>query len=265
MVSPPPTTHDHSMLIPYGDDNSQRHRAPVVVPLLIAANAGIFLYQEFVGGPVWTNSWAAIPAEILGNQDLVDPVGIRIGEQREVIVHGPGPSPIQLTLLSSMFLHGGWLHLLGNMLFLWICGDQIEDRLGRLRFLVFYLLGGLVAGLCHVLTSMSGLAAQLPCIGASGAVAAVLGAYFLRYPFNHIKVFALLIIIPLFFTVPALVVLGLWLVKEIASAYYGTGGNVAVMAHIGGFIAGIVLAILMEPDKPRRMETPWSQRLRRVR
>lgn len=251
------------MLIPYGDDNTQRQRAPVVMPLLVAINVAAFLYQFFSGGPAFTNAWAAIPAEILGNQDLVGPVRITQAEQSHIIEHAPGPSPIQLTLLTSMFLHGGWLHLLGNMLFLWICGDQIEDRLGRIRFLFFYLLGGLVAGLSHVLTNRTGIESVLPCIGASGAVAAVLGAYFLRYPFNHIKMFALIIVIPVTFTVPALLVLGMWIAMEVASGYYGTNGNVAVMAHIGGFVAGIVLAIALEPEKPRRMETPWSRSMRR--
>jgi len=154
-------------------------------------------------------------------------------------------------LLSSMFLHGGWLHLIGNMWYLWIFGDNVEDRLGHLRFLLFYVLCGLIGNFAHYLFNTG---SALPAIGASGAVSGVLGAYLISYPRARI-----LVLLPLFFfwqfiELPALVVLGFWLVLQFlngaASLAHGAGGGVAWWAHVGGFLGGILIFLIFRP-RPR--------------
>ena len=222
-------------MIPLRDDNPTRC-IPFVNILLILANLAVFIHQYFFlpQGPAYLiNTLGFIPREVFG---LVD-----------IQPYAPIPSP--LTLLTSTFIHGGWLHLLGNMLYLYIFGDNVEDRLGHGRYLIFYLAAGILAGLVHgFLFSQS----QVPCVGASGAIAGVLAAYMLFYPKAKIST---LFIIFFFFRIvrlPAIVVLGLWIVLQVASGMTeleAQTGGVAWFAHIGGFGAGAVLALLLRPKK----------------
>ena len=166
--------------------------------------------------------------------------------------------PRFLALVTSMFLHGGWFHLLGNMLFLWVFGNNIEDRLGRIRFLPFYLLCGIVAGLGQALADTS---SDVPLVGASGAIAGVLGGYILLYPRARVLTLILLVFIPIFLRLPAMVVLGIWFLEQIAFGYFdvnsgGETGGVAYFAHIGGFLFGLLairaFAGRPPPPAPRR-------------
>jgi membrane associated rhomboid family serine protease len=237
------------MVIPLGDEPSGSRSPPYVIYGLIAVNALVWLYQ-LQAGESFTNGWSTVPYEITHGEDLVGTRTVEAGGEAIPVQLYPGPTPIYLTLLSAMFMHGSWLHLIGNMLYLWIFGDQIEHLLGRGRFIVFYLLCGLAASVAQILYGPDGV---VPSLGASGAIAGVLGAYLIKYPRNRIRV--------LFgrgvTTMPALMVLGLWIVLQIFSqvstpASEATG--VAYMAHIGGFIAGIVLIMVMAAG--RRASAP---------
>jgi membrane associated rhomboid family serine protease len=148
-----------------------------------------------------------------------------------------------LTLGTSMFLHGGWLHFLGNMLYLWIFGDNVEDYLGRLRFFLFYLVSGFFAALFHTLADVN---ATVPVIGASGAIAGVLGAYLILFPRTNVSTLFLFIIIIRIIPVPAVLILGLWFLIQVLNAGSG-GGSVAWFAHIGGFLAGMILIKVFKP------------------
>ncbi|MFN4896105.1 MAG: rhomboid family intramembrane serine protease [Pseudomonadota bacterium] len=226
------------MFIPIGDDNTRRHRTPYVVWLLVAANAAVWMLelnlgQEFIA------SFATIPLEISTGTDIVSTRQVTIQGERFPIVHGPGPVPIYLTLLTSMFMHGSWGHIIGNMVYLIIFGDQIEDRYGHLKFLLFYLIAGVVASLAHVAADPSSI---LPCVGASGAIAGVLGAYFIMHPSNTVRVLIFRDIIHL----PAFIVLGFWGAMQIFGHFGNpsSGGGVAYMAHVGGFVVGVVVALI---------------------
>ena len=205
------------MFIPLRDENPTR-RFPIVTILLIAANAAIFLYQAFspLGLAHFVQRMGLIPFEISHFQSAAE--GARL-------------SP-PLTLLSAMFLHGSLFHLAGNMLFLWIFGNNVEDFLGPLRFGLFYLISGLGASFFQVVLSPN---SRVPMIGASGAIAGVLGAYFLLYPGARVLTLVFLWIIP----IPAAFVLGLWFVLQVLNV--GMGGGVAWFAHIGGFLVGLAL------------------------
>ncbi len=204
------------MLFPVGDDNIKGGRPPVFSYLFLLLNVGIFIFQTTLPQGVqagFIQTYGAIPAEISRGVDLE-------------------------TLFSSMFLHGGLLHLLGNMLYLWIFADNIEAVIGNFRFLMFYLAGGLLAGLAQVIVMPD---SAIPCIGASGAIAAVMGAYIVMYPRSRVRMLFIL-----FFTVfyiPAWVFLGVWFVQQLSSGIGGLGvdaGGVAWWAHIGGFVFGLV-------------------------
>jgi membrane associated rhomboid family serine protease len=242
------------MFMPLGDDNTGRHRTPVVVYLLVLANALVWLLQ-LSQGDRFTMGWSTIPYEITHGVDLTGLKRIVVGGQSTVLHHYPGPAPIHLTLLSSMFMHGSWMHIIGNMVYLWIFGDQIEDRLGHARFLLFYLLCGLAAGLAQVFYSPNSM---IPGLGASGAIAGVLGAYLLRFPHNQVRVLFLSSIVG----VPALLVLGAWFVLQLVSqvsVVEGAGG-VAYMAHIGGFVAGLVLMFLFDRGGRVAVRRRWAAR-----
>jgi membrane associated rhomboid family serine protease len=237
------------MVIPLGDEPSGSPSRPYVIYGLIALNTLVWLYQ-LQAGESFTNGWSTVPYEITHGEDLVGTRTVEAGGESFPVQLYPGPTPIYLTLLSAMFMHGSWLHLIGNMLYLWIFGDQIEHLLGRGRFIAFYLLCGLAASVAQILYGPDGV---VPSLGASGAIAGVLGAYLVKFPRNRIRV--------LFgrgvTTMPALMVLGLWIVLQIFSqvstpASEATG--VAYMAHIGGFIAGIILIMVMAAG--RRTSAP---------
>ena len=228
------------MLIPLSDDNTGRRGTPYIVYTFIAINLVVFIIQ-FLQGDKFTLSYAAVPYEIINNTDLVG--------QRGGNLHMPGPSPIWLTLFTSMFMHNGFMHIAGNMLFLWVFGDNIEDNFGSIKFIIFYVLCGLIASFSHILIEPQSV---IPTLGASGAIAGVLGAYLVMFPKNRVHSLLPLFIIWTTVNLPAWVMIGLWFVlqffSQIASITSNTaqtrGGGVAYMAHIGGFIAGAILVFL---------------------
>jgi membrane associated rhomboid family serine protease len=228
---------------PIGDDNTQRRITPYVNYTLIAINVLVFLYQ--MTNDQFTLGYSVVPAEITQGRDIVGPVrGVKGLELAQ------SPSPIYLTLLSSMFMHGGWLHLGGNMLYLWIFGDNVEDRMGHLKYLFFYLLCGFLASATHIFFGPNSL---IPSLGASGAIAGVLGAYLVLFPRQGIRVIQWGMITEL----PALIVIGLWGVLQFISGFGslgkgGASGGVAFMAHVGGFVAGILLVFLFRNPQERQ-------------
>jgi membrane associated rhomboid family serine protease len=207
------------MLFPFGDDNSSRRTLPVVTYALIALNVLVFAIELNLGAP-FIRKWAVVPRQLAAN-----------------------PSAEIPTIFTSMFMHAGWMHLLGNMLFLWIFGDNVEDRLGRAKFLIFYLVCGIVATLAQVAVSAE---SSIPILGASGAISGVLAGYLVLFPKGQIKVLMRGGVVAL----PALVVIGLWIVLQLISGigsftHSAQTGGVAYMAHIGGFVAGLALAFLL--------------------
>ena len=220
-------------MIPFKDDNPTQ-TFPAVTILLIAVNVGVFIYQLFLHwtlGPradqefVWR--MGAIPYELIRLKDVISPT----------------PIPLYLTPLTAMFIHGGFMHIGGNMLYLWIFGNNVEDVLGHVRFLAFYLVCGLVATLVHIVSSPN---SQIPMVGASGAIAGVLGAYFIRFPGARVHVLMFLFFFIRVVRVPAVIVLGFWFLIQLmnaSAASGGVGGGVAWFAHIGGFIVGLIVML----------------------
>jgi membrane associated rhomboid family serine protease len=207
-------------------DSIPTERFPVVTVLFIALNILVFLYELALGegqGEYFVGAFALIPARLFHAATAV-----------------PGPFPVGVTLFTSMFLHGGLFHLAGNMLYLWIFGNNVEDAMGRVRFIVFYLVCGMVAAVSHAMTNTQSL---VPMIGASGAISGVLGAYLLLYPQARILTLFTLGFFVRMIEVPAMVVLGFWFVFQFLNALVtqGGGGGVAWYAHIGGFLVGMVL------------------------
>jgi membrane associated rhomboid family serine protease len=244
-------------LIPIADDNSDRIRTPFVNYTLLAINIFVFLFYQQMGANVYfTMGFSTVPAEILSGNDIVT------AEQhmrdaitgQEFVLPGlqASPSPVWITLITSMFMHGGWAHLGGNMLYLWIFGDNLENRLGHLRYLVFYLLTGVLASLAHVFsTYIFGQDLLTPSLGASGAISGILGGYISLFPRRRVTV----LVFWFFAQVPAVIVLGLWILFQVVSGFgaFGeaaTGGGVAYAAHIGGFIAGLLLIRTFTPALP---------------
>lgn len=258
------------MVLPIGDDNTGRTTTPLVNYVLIAANVLVFILFQGMGSNDnrFTYAWATVPAEISTGRDVVTQdrvVDVDTSGQR-VRVPGLQPTPVSvyLTLLVSMFMHGGWMHLGGNMLFLWIFGDNIEDRLGHLRYLLFYLICGVLASLAHVFATVAlahnASETLVPSLGASGAISGVLGGYVLLYPRNRVKV----ILFRIFTTVPAYVALGLWFLFQFVSGLGMLGhgaqeGGVAYAAHIGGFIAGLALVKLFAVGRPAASAAPTAR------
>ena len=227
------------LFIPLKDINPTRKR-PVITWTLIAMNILVYIYQLWhgAGGANLSASLGAVPFEITRMVDLVEPVaGIR---------HAPGPQPIFLTLVSSMFLHGGFFHLGFNMLYLWIFGNNIEDVLGPTRFILFYLAAGLFAHGMHIAADPGSI---IPTIGASGAIAGVMGAYLVLFPQARIMTLMWILIFIQFLYIPAFVIIIYWIVIQIVSGFMSLGGQfgggVAWFAHIGGFLGGIFLIFLM--------------------
>jgi len=205
-------------MFPIGDDDTSRRTVPLVTYVLIALNV-LFFFVELSGGDAFIEKWAFVPRRFLAN-----------------------PSGDFPTLFTSMFMHGGWLHLGGNMLYLWIFGDNVEDRFGHIKFIIFYLICGLAATFAQLAFSIG---SNVPNLGASGAIAGVLGAYILLFPQGRVKVLQGQRVIQM----PALIVIGLWIVLQFFSgigsiANTAETGGVAYMAHIGGFLAGFVLTFL---------------------
>jgi membrane associated rhomboid family serine protease len=209
-------------MFPIGDDNSARRTVPVVTYAFIVINVLVFL-MELSAGDAFVERWSVVPRRLLAN-----PVGDFI------------------TVFTAMFMHGSWMHLLSNMLYLWIFGDNVEDRLGKVKYVIFYLLCGIVATFAQVLVNTN---SNIPNLGASGAIAGVLGAYLLMFPRGSVRVLMGRGIIPM----PAIIVIGLWAVLQIFSSFGAIAtteqtadtGGIAYMAHVGGFVAGLILAPLM--------------------
>jgi len=240
------------MVFPIGDDNTGRTTTPLVNYVLIAVNVLVFVFFQGLGTEdnKFTYAWATVPQEIVTGRDVVTPDRVVNVEPTNQKMRIPGlqptPGSVYLTLLVSMFMHGGFMHLFGNMLFLWIFGDNLEDRLGHVRYLIFYLLTGVLASLAHVFSTVAfsdgGSGMLVPSLGASGAISGVLGGYILLFPGNQVKV----ILFRALTTVPAYVALGLWFLFQFVSGLGILGGGaqeggVAYAAHIGGFIAGLAL------------------------
>ena len=239
-------------MIPIGDDNSNRRTTPVVNWLLVAANVFVFVFvQGFGSNARVTLSYALVPGEILSGHDIDRPVVLQDEQGRSAEIElGPTPIPVLLTLFTSMFLHGGLAHILGNMLYLVIFGDNVEDALGHARYLVFYLVCGAAAGLSHVfVTAAFGGNPLLPTLGASGAISGVLGAYIVLFPRNRVRILWLFSILE----VPAIIAIGIWFAFQLVSSAGMLGaqiGGVAYGAHIGGFLAGVLLVRGFRP-RPR--------------
>ena len=223
-------------MFPIGDENDKDTGVAFVSIALIALNVLAFLFE--INRPsegalqAFITAWGVVPREYTAGVDLPPTI----------------PYPLWTTLLTSMFLHGGWGHLGGNMLFLWIFGDNLEHRIGHLRFILFYLAAGVAAGLAHIVFNSD---SSVPTVGASGAISGVLGGYLLMFPRNRVYVLTYGGVM----TVPALFMLGLWILMQFIN---GVGeiartpetGGVAYIAHIGGFIAGMVLAPLLAVGRP---------------
>jgi membrane associated rhomboid family serine protease len=213
-------------MFPIGDDNSQRRTMPVVTVVLIALNVLVF-FLELSAGDAFIRQWAFIPGRF-----------------------GQDPAGNVPTIFSAMFMHGGWLHLGGNMLYLWIFGDNIEDAFGPVKFLVFYLVCGIAATFAQYFVAPG---SRIPNVGASGAIAGILGAYLLMFPHARVRVLVFNGIMEL----PALMVLGLWIVLQVfsgvgsiaATAQTEDAGGIAYMAHVGGFVAGFLLALIFRPSR----------------
>ena len=212
-------------MFPIGDDDSSRRTTPIVTYVLIALNL-LFFFVELSGGEPFIQQWSVVPRRLLANPGADFP-----------------------TIFTSMFMHAGWLHLGGNMLYLWIFGDNVEDNFGHLKFLIFYLICGVAATLAQLAFSAG---SNVPNLGASGAIAGVLGSYLVLFPRGQVKVLMGRGVIPM----PALVVIGLWIVLQLVSGIGSISssaqtGGVAYMAHIGGFVAGLVLTFVLRATGTR--------------
>lgn len=235
------------MFLPIGDDNRDRKTTPYVNYLFILLNILVFVFlQGFGRNDDFTFAYAAVPAEILTGRDYVSESKVFQDAVTGQIVTMPGlrPThiPVYFTLLTSTFMHGGLAHLAGNMLFLWIFGDNIEDAMGHRNYFFFYLLCGVLAALAHVFTSAyTTQSVYLPSLGASGAISGVMGGYVLLFPRRSVHVWIFFFIVG----VPAFLAVGIWFVFQLINGAGMLGGEeaggVAYAAHIGGFVAGLLL------------------------
>ncbi len=233
------------MVFPIRDDNTDRRTVPYVTWALIGVNVLVFVaFQGLGANERFTYAWATVPEEIRTGRDIDRPVEVEIPVSRErvEIPLERTPLSVYLTLLTSMFLHGGIAHLLGNMWFLWIFGDNIEDDLGHLRYLGFYLVCGVLASLAHVASTIAFRDnPYIPALGASGAISGVLGAYLVMHPSRRVTV----VLFRVLTEVPGVVAVGIWFLFQLVSGLGALGdarpGGVAFAAHIGGFVAGLVL------------------------
>jgi len=259
------------MVFPLYDDNSDRTTVPIVNYAIIGLNILVFVFLQQLGtNDQFTYAFSTVPLEIITGRDVVTPSRVveTVNGQR-MLIPGLGVTPLSvyLTLITSMFMHGGIAHIAGNMLFLWIFGDNIEDRLGHLRYAIFYLLCGVIASLAHVITTAAfagGDQASLmvPSLGASGAISGVLGGYILLHPSRRVTV----ILFRFLTDVPAYVAIGIWFAFQLISGLGMLGGGsqqggVAYAAHVGGFIAGLILIkpfTIGRPSEPVRTNWPGN-------
>ncbi len=246
-------------MIPFRDDNPTR-TVPIITIAIIAVNVAVFLYQSILPDArqlAFVYTHAAIPAVLLGQASLTEvlPHGLLAAAHAYSIPIQP-LQPIWLTIFTSMFLHGGFLHLGGNMLYLWIFGNNVEDLLGPARYIAFYFLCGLVAAAAQIVFSIG---SPMPMIGASGAIAGVLGAYYIRFPQARVQCLVFLFFLVTVIWLPAGLVLLLWFLLQVLNSLgvigHSAQGGVAVFAHVGGFIAGWALIRRFEP--PRRIRRSY--------
>ena len=253
------------MLFPIADENDDRQSTPWVNYTFILINVFVFVFLQGLGSnDKFTYAFSTVPGEIVSGRDIVTPNRILVepitGQRVAMPGLQPTPVPVLLTLITSMFMHGGLAHIFGNMLFLWIFGDNIEDRVGHVRYLIFYLVCGVLAGLAHVFSTVifagdNAASLLVPSLGASGAISGVLGAYILLFPTRRVIVLLGWFAMPL----PAFIAIGLWFVFQLISGLgmLGSGsqqGGVAYAAHIGGFIAGLALIKIFEIGRPKSNE-----------
>ena len=216
-------------MIPIGDYAGARPRFPVVNIALILINIAVFAYELTLGDRLgdFFLTWGAIPEEVTSVTDLPPTIGL----------------PIYATLLSSIFMHGGWLHLIGNMLFLWVFGDNVENAFGSFKYLLFYLLCGFAAAWAQILTDTGSF---VPMIGASGAVAGVMGAYLVMFPGATVRTLVFLFVFVTVVHLPAIVLIGLWFLIQLFQglASVGMEAGTAFWAHVGGLIVGAALTFV---------------------
>ena len=235
------------MIFPISDDNSDRTTAPLVNYILIAINILVFVFLQQLGAnDKFTYAFSTVPQEIVSGRDIrtADRVVEVPVTGQELLLPGLQPTPVSvyLTLITSMFMHGGIAHIFGNMLFLWIFGDNLEHSLGHVRYAIFYLVCGIIASLAHVFTTAmfatDPSSLLIPSLGASGAISGVLGGYIVLHPSRRVTV----ILLRFLTDVPAYVAIGIWFAFQLVSGLMsGSQGGVAYAAHIGGFIAGLAL------------------------
>jgi membrane associated rhomboid family serine protease len=244
-------------MFPIGDENQPGHGLAWVTATLIGINVAVFVLLQGLGAEnAFTTGFSAVPLEITTGADLVDAIPITIAGQEYLVPQAPGPFPIQLTLLTSMFMHAGWLHLAGNMLFLWVFGDNVEHRAGAILFVAVYLGTGLVGSLAQI---WSDATSPIPSLGASGAISGILGAYLVLFPRNRVTVFIFRFVTQ----VPALAAIGLWIVFQLINGFGAevisseTVGGVAYLAHIGGFAAGMVAGFLLRALPSAMPRASW--------
>jgi membrane associated rhomboid family serine protease len=229
-------------MFPYKDDNPT-FRTPVVTIALIAANVAAWVFLQGMGqSPVLEQSvchLGLVPGHLFGS--IHAGASVRLGPDEYCRL---GDTPAWLTVLTSMFMHGGWLHLIGNMWFLWIFGNNVEDSTGRIRFLVFYLLCGVLAAATQ---SIANPESQIPMVGASGAISGVMGGYIVLYPKVRVHMLVFLGFYITKIAVPAYLMLAYWLLIQVVSGAVAVGqesGGVAFLAHVGGFVGGMLLVLL---------------------
>ena len=208
-------------MIPLSDDSRRPQRFPAVTTVVILANAIVF-FMELTGGDAFVRQWSVIPADIVAGKHWV-------------------------TILTAMFMHAGWLHILGNMVFLWVFGPEVEDAMGRIQYLLFYLLSGLAASLAQIAASPH---STVPNLGASGAIAGVMGAFLITYPRDKIRTLILFGFFVRITVLPAALLIGIWFViqlfSQVGSVAAAQTGGVAYMAHVGGFVFGAATARIFE-------------------
>lgn len=225
-------------MFPMGDDDSDRRIQPIVNYAIIGVNILVFLVlQRFGSNDAFTNAFALVPKEITTGVDLSGVQVLRdaAGHTAQIVLYST-PLPVYFNFLSSMFMHGDIMHIGGNMLFLWIFGDNIENLIGHVRYLAFYLICGFAAAAGQIIMGPDSI---IPMIGASGAISGVLGGYLLMFPNKPVRA----VLFNMLTTVPAFVAIGIWIVYQVVLGFLSPsgGGGVAYAAHIGGFLAGLVL------------------------
>jgi membrane associated rhomboid family serine protease len=212
-------------LIPLSDASRRPTRIPVITILIILVNAFVFV-QELMNGDAFVTHWAAVPVDVISGHRWI-------------------------TILTAMFMHASWSHIIGNMIFLWAFGPEMEDAMGRGRYLVFYLVGGFVAMLAQIAASPH---STIPNLGASGAIAAVMGGFLVTYPRDRIRSILVIVIFVKITRIPAALLIGFWFLTQLVNAgqvAHAQTGGVAYLAHVGGFIFGVVTARLFERAESR--------------